>query len=156
MKTFSTSGTGNQQTLSEIESDKIPIYDSVADAEADLANLADGQIGATADTGSELSAPTDTVQSGNMHAVTSNAVARALSGFVKNITVSGTTDINGNLFMNLGRTYVVLAFIADHGSLDSNYNVFCSTFTDLWYIHASTFNGAPNTGSAVSGTVYYI
>jgi hypothetical protein len=79
MKTFSTSGTGNQQTLSEIETDKIPVYDSKADAEADLANLADGQIGATSDTGSELSAPTDTVQSGNMHAVTSNAVAESLS-----------------------------------------------------------------------------
>ena len=79
MKTFTTSGTGNQQTLSEIETDKIPVYDSVTDAEADLANLAENQIIATHDTGSELSAPVDTVQSGNMHAVTSNAVAKSLS-----------------------------------------------------------------------------
>ena len=79
MKTFTTSGTGNQQTLSPIETDKIPVYDSVTDAEADLANLAENQIIATHDTGSELSAPVDTVQSGNMHAVTSNAVAESLS-----------------------------------------------------------------------------
>jgi hypothetical protein len=94
MKTFSTSGTGNQQTLSEIESDKIPVYDSVADAEADLANLADGQIGATADTGSELSAPTDTVQSGNMHAVTSNAVAQKVDEINAKIR-SGMTNGTG-------------------------------------------------------------
>lgn len=75
MKTFSTSGTGNQQTLSEIESDKIPIYDSITDAEADLSNLTEGQIGATKDEGSELSAPVDVVESGNLHAVSSNAVA---------------------------------------------------------------------------------
>lgn len=78
MKTFSTSGTGNQQTLEEIESDKIPVYDSVADAESDLANLSVGQLGTTKDTGTELSQPVDTVQSGNLHAVTSNAVAQAL------------------------------------------------------------------------------
>lgn len=78
MKTFSTSGTGSEQTLSEIESEKIPVYESEADLDADLANLADGQIVATKDTGSELSAPVDTVQSGNLHAVTSNAVAGAL------------------------------------------------------------------------------
>jgi hypothetical protein len=53
MKTFSTSGTGNQQTLSPIESNKIPIYDSVADVEADLANLEEGQFVATKDTGDE-------------------------------------------------------------------------------------------------------
>ena len=78
MKSFVTSGTGNQQTLSEIESDKIPIYDSEADLDADLANLSVGQIVATKDTGTELSQPVDTVQSGNLHAVTSNAVAQAL------------------------------------------------------------------------------
>lgn len=79
MKTFTTSGTGSQQTLSPIETDKIPVYDSVTDAEADLANLEEGQLLTTKDTGSELSAPVDVVQSGNLHAVTSNAVAEAIS-----------------------------------------------------------------------------
>lgn len=95
MKTFSTSGTGNQQTLSEIESDKIPIYDSLTDVEADLANLEEGQIGATKDTGSELSAPVDTVQSGNMHAVTSNAVSERC---VKTTTINGTTTDGGGTY----------------------------------------------------------
>lgn len=79
MKTFSTNGTGSQQTLSEIESDKMPIYNTMADAEADLANLEEGQLVGIEDTGDELAQPVDTVQAGNLHAVTSNAVAEALS-----------------------------------------------------------------------------
>ena len=81
MKTFTTSGTGSQQTLSPIETDKIPVYEDESAVEADLANLEVGQIVATKDTGSELSAPVDTVQSGNMHAVTSNAVANKCCRF---------------------------------------------------------------------------
>ena len=54
MKTFTTSGTGGGQTLSEIETDKIPIYETAADADADLVNLAVGQIVATKDTGEEI------------------------------------------------------------------------------------------------------
>ena len=94
MKTFTTSGTGNHQTLSPIETDKIPVYDSVTAAAADLANLAENQIIATHDTGSELSAPVDTVQSGNMHAVTSNAVANKCCRFpdyAHRITITGTS-----------------------------------------------------------------
>ena len=94
MKTFTTSGTGSQQTLSPIETDKIPVYDSVTDAESDLANLAENQIIATHDTGSELSAPVDTVQSGNMHAVTSNAVGNKCCRFpdyAHRITITGTS-----------------------------------------------------------------
>ena len=79
MKTFSTSGTGNQQTLSEIESDKVPVYNTEADAVADLSNLEENQIGITKDTGNELSQPVNAVESGNLHAVTSNAVAESLS-----------------------------------------------------------------------------
>ena len=54
MKTFTTSGTGGGQTLSEIESDKIPIYENLAAVTADLANLSVGQIVATKDTGEEI------------------------------------------------------------------------------------------------------
>lgn len=79
MKTFTTSGTGSQQTLSELETDKMPLYNSLADAEADLVNLEEGQIVATKDTGDELAQPVDTVQAGNLHAVTSNAVFLASS-----------------------------------------------------------------------------
>ena len=79
MKTFRTTGTGNEQTLSEIESDKIPIYPSVQDIEDDLANLEEGQIVATPDTGNEVAQPVDVVEKDNLHAVTSNAVSESLS-----------------------------------------------------------------------------
>lgn len=52
-KTFRTSGAGSQQTLHEIEDEKIPVYDTTADAEADLANLAEEQIVATKDAGGD-------------------------------------------------------------------------------------------------------
>ena len=78
MKTFSTNGTGSQQTLSEIESDKIPVYETKEAAEADIANLSNGQIIATKDEGNENAKPVDVVESGNLHAVTSNAVAERL------------------------------------------------------------------------------
>lgn len=79
MKTFRTTGTGNEQTLSEIESDKIPIYPSVQDIEDDLANLEEGQIVGTPDTGNEVAQPVDVVEKDNLHAVTSNAVSESLS-----------------------------------------------------------------------------
>lgn len=52
-KTFRTQGAGSQQTLHEIEDEKIPVYDTKADAEADLANLAEEQIVATKDTSND-------------------------------------------------------------------------------------------------------
>ena len=78
MKTFRTVGSGSTQTIEPIENNKIPVYNSKLDAETDLANLEVGQIIATKDEGSELSNPVDVVQDGNMHAVTSNAVAKVL------------------------------------------------------------------------------
>ena len=78
-KTYVANGTGSGQTLSELDSDKIPVYSTEADLDSDLANLADGQIVATKDEGASLSVPVDEVKSGDMHAVTSNAVAESLS-----------------------------------------------------------------------------
>ena len=79
MKTFRTVGQGSTQTLEPIENNKIPVYETKAAAEADIANLSDGQIIGTKDEGNELPNPVDVVQDGNMHAVTSNAVAEVLS-----------------------------------------------------------------------------
>lgn len=97
MKTFATNGTGSQQTLTELDSEKIPVYEDLADAESDLANLAENQIIATHDTGSELSAPVDVVQSGNMHAVTSNAVAGIFGNAIDNtkfaLSTTGGTNV---------------------------------------------------------------
>lgn len=49
MKTFRTTGTGSEQTISEIESDKIPLYPTEQDLLDDLANLEVGQIAGTVD-----------------------------------------------------------------------------------------------------------
>ena len=75
MKTFRTVGSGSTQTIEPIENNKIPVYETKTAAENDLVNLEVGQIIATNDEGNELSNPVDVVQDGNMHAVTSNAVA---------------------------------------------------------------------------------
>lgn len=86
-KTFYTSGTGSQQTLTPSQNEKVAIYDTIADAEADLANLEAGQIVATPDTGDENAQPVDSVTDGDMHAVTSNAVFDTYAV----ITASSTT-----------------------------------------------------------------
>ena len=52
-KTFRTQGAGSSQTLHEIEDEKIPVYDTKAEADADLANLAEGQIVTTKDTSND-------------------------------------------------------------------------------------------------------
>ena len=75
MKTFRTVGSGSSQTIEPIENNKIPVYETKAAAEADIANLSEGQIIATKDEGNENAKPVDVVEYGNMHAVTSNAVA---------------------------------------------------------------------------------
>lgn len=88
MKTFRTVGSGSTQTIEPIENNKIPVYETKTAAENDLANLEVGQIIATKDEGSELSNPVDVVQDGNMHAVTSNAVADSISDIHPTIDVS--------------------------------------------------------------------
>ena len=66
-------------SLEQVPTDKIPVYETKAAAEADIANLTEGQIIATKDEGNENAKPVDVVESGNMHAVTSNAVAEITS-----------------------------------------------------------------------------
>lgn len=75
MKLLFTEGIGASQTTTNAQDEKIPVYETKTAAENDLANLEVGQIVATKDEGNELSNPVDVVQDGNMHAVTSNAVA---------------------------------------------------------------------------------
>ena len=78
---------------------EIPVYPTQADLDADLQNLSDGQIVATVDSGSELSLPVNTVESGNLHAVTSNAVNEALSfGFpsVSQVLFAGGNKLTAN------------------------------------------------------------
>ena len=90
-RTFRTVGSGASQTTEPIENNKIPVYETKAAAEADIANLSDGQIIGTKDEGNENAKPVDVVEKGNMHAVTSNAVF----GYVNNAQVIEPT-INTN------------------------------------------------------------
>lgn len=95
-RTFRTVGSGASQTTEPIENNKIPIYETKAAAEADIANLSDGQIIGTKDEGNENAKPVDVVEKGNMHAVTSNAVADAVADRVSKIKnrVYGTLSPN--------------------------------------------------------------
>lgn len=104
-RTFRTVGSGSTQTLEKIENNKIPVYETKAAAEADIANLSDGQIIATKDEGNEYAKPVDVVQDGNMHAVTSNAVAEAFGEWENlitsdNIVIKGLNCKNGK-YLNI-------------------------------------------------------
>lgn len=79
-KSFYTTGTGNEQTLTPIINEKVPIYDTIADAESDLSNLEVGQIVKTKDAGLVANLnPIDEVKQGVFLPPTSNAVAKSLS-----------------------------------------------------------------------------
>lgn len=78
-KTYITSGTGASQTLDAIQNEKVPVYDSKADAESDIANIEENGIVFTKDTGASEKV-VDVVEDGNMNPVTSNAVADVMSG----------------------------------------------------------------------------
>lgn len=133
MKTFSTSGTGSQQSLSEIENNKIPVYDTKTDAESDLANLTVGQIIATKDEGNETSTPVDVVQDGNMHAVTSNAVANVLDWKYAIVSCEGgasgslavPTSYNGNYEYSIYDYKYHITFHGIHINVEGNVQLGC-------------------------------
>ena len=105
MKLLFTEGIGASQTTTNAQDEKIPVYETKTAAENDLANLEVGQIIATKDEGNELSNPVDVVQDGNMHAVTSNAVADAISNIHPTIDISNVFS-NGNINITaLSNTY---------------------------------------------------
>lgn len=132
MKSYVANGTGSQQTLTESQDNKIPIYETLEDAESDLASLAENQIVAIHDTGSELSAPVDVVQSGNMHAVSSNAVAEKLDNVVGAVTV--VEDNNEALYyVKLGRLIIFSIRTKVSGIYSINletYNLACVPITE--------------------------
>ena len=100
MKQYVTHGTGSAQTLSEVQNTNVIVYDTKADAEADLSNLSEGQIVATKDSGDELAQPVDTVALGNMHAVTSNAVANSNAMPVDQVALNNLHSVTSNAVAN--------------------------------------------------------
>ena len=94
MKSYVTEGTGSQQTLRDSQDNKIPVYATEADLDTDLENLPDGELALYPSEGASLSVPIDEVKSGDMHAVTSNAVAGIwLSGTLQ-APISGSQTLN--------------------------------------------------------------
>ena len=80
MKEFYTTGTGANQTLTESPNEKIPVYDSKADMDADTSNIAEGEIVATKAGESEgVVEVVDEVTDGVMNPVTSNAVYQMIN-----------------------------------------------------------------------------
>lgn len=97
----------------------IDVYDTLQDAIDDLPNLDAGQIIATEDTGAELAQPVNAVENGNLHAVTSNAVASELS-------YSSTTISNSKLTGSITlKKYGKVVNVQYNGDLKAN-----QTFTD--------------------------
>ena len=150
MKTFRTVGSGSSQTIEPIENNKIPVYETKTAAETDLANLSVGQIIATKDEGNELPNPVDVVQDGNMHAVTSNAVALAISNHIKSVVVSASTDSGGNAYLGYDFTHMIpIAFVPISYGAD----LVCWQFGiygNSIYIVCNRKN------STIKGTLYYL
>ena len=123
-RTFRTVGSGNTQSLEPIENNKIPIYETKAAAEADIANLSDGQIIATKDEGNENAKPVDVVEKGNLHAVTSNAVADVLDWNYVIVGPAGSlaipTEYNGNYEYDVYDYKYHISFHGIHISVDGN------------------------------------
>lgn len=160
MKSYVTEGTGSQQTLRNSQDNKIPIYDSLADVTADLANLSVGQIVATKDTGDELAQPVDVVEEGNLHAVSSNAVAEELkkySPIFKTKRITGTLTANGYISTNIAVTdrFVVGAICEDN----NGYAVTPVKLNDKWaFIVYGVQNNnvlSPRTGTVALYYFYY-
>ena len=145
-------------SLISVPSEKIPVYDTKDDAEADLANLTVGQFVATKDTGDELAIPVDSVQSGNLHAVTSNAVAQKFGKLIwfkgRNITKKTPSDrayfIITDFFPDISNNYIM---VQGHGYCTSGrFQIIATTtsgvdtaYSNLIYFEGESFTIQANT-----------
>ena len=120
MKLLFTEGIGASQTTTNAQDEKIPVYETKTAAETDLANLEVGQIIATKDEGNELSNPVDVVQDGNMHAVTSNAVADLFSAISEEQILQDNNNIKVS-YRIWGKIIVFLVHVKT--SFDSYLNI---------------------------------
>lgn len=101
-KEFYTNGTGLSQTLNPSDESKIRIYDSKADADLDLANIAENEIVATKAGESEgVVEVVDTVEEDNPNAVSSGAVFDYVNNVENVYTYSNKVFIN-----KMGRIYI--------------------------------------------------
>ena len=98
-------------TLNPVNTPKVPVYDTLADAAADLANLEENQIVMTPDEGAEeLLHPVAVVEKDNTHAVQSGAVASALS-------YSTEEHFTGRYWIDGKPIYTVCKYLYQNGAV---------------------------------------
>lgn len=103
--------------LDPVATAKVPVYDTAADADADLANLEVGQIIGIKDTGDELAQPVNVVEEGNLHAVSSNAVFKNCPRFpdYSQLLQLGITDVGYKVPEDC---YVVFSYVTTASSIN--------------------------------------
>ena len=130
--------------------DDIELYDTEQDIIDDLPNLNDGDWVATPDTGDELAQPVNIVEAGNLHAVTSNAVALAISNHIKSVAVSASTDSGGNAYLGHDFAHMTpIAFVPINYGAELVYWQF-AIYGNNVYIRCN------RTNSTIEGTLYYL
>lgn len=138
---------------------KVPIYDTLADVTADLANLAVGQIVATKDTGDELAQPVNVVEEGNLHAVSSHAVAEKLKyeKFDLSFSVAGNAYVDKTItFTEQAKNtdYFISAFIGVAGDKFVVSNIF--NITKNGFTIRTRNNSSSTEGCALRIVVLFI
>lgn len=138
----------NNPTMKVTQDDKIPVYDSLADAQADIANIEEGQIGMTEDSGATEKV-VDVIQDGNMNAVTSNAVFDFIS------SLSGVTQVGDWRLIRLGSSNLYLGFYY-HTNITPNISNFSAPLPDGYSYVIHYFGQAFQTGNVanVTGAVH--
>ena len=124
---------------------KMPVYDTEADLDADFANLAEGQMASYPSEGANLSVPVDKVESGDMHAVTSNAVDKAIGEYKRKILIDTYTITNGVITINPNMpsaNYKAIVQVDYKSNAPRDFNVItqCLNATTL-YIYVTKFDG---------------
>ena len=147
-KEYYTNGTGSEQTVHESPTEKIPVYSTEADLDTDLANLADGELALYPSEGAEMSLPVDVVQSGNLHAVTSNAVEKAISPDYAN-AVTKLSDVGNFIVEDDGWIDCVLLGYTTGGDSSMAVDIYASAdaITPIRVAYVYTTSGAVSTAT---------
>lgn len=168
-RTYETSGTGSGQTLSlvarvmsagdgititsddAIKADTITFTGTRAQWEA-LSTAQKAKFNIVNITDEELTDDviTDTVEVGNMKAVTSNAVANAINNHIKSVAVSASTDSGGNAYLGYDFVHMIpIAFVPINYGTELVYWQF-ATYGNSVYIRCNRAN------LTIEGTLYYL
>jgi len=121
----------------------------------------DGKINATAtDLGNMV--PVDTVASGDMHSVTSNAVAEEFDNYlpsiIKRVTYTATTTSNGNIEtqLNVNRPIVGCKCISTQVSTKILTPFKSADNPNHWYVHCVNADGSIYSSGSLTVEIYYL